>query len=144
MLEIRVGRNGESFYGMVVSQSEDTAFTFFCTKENQVVHPKEHSIADAGSNYQRRVLDDQTRGYQEVLALDLHPNSSFAASQWPLSVWADMIASHLISVGNPGDAGQQTEIWLRGFGQIIYHHPDASLEACIEALANIRGPDWAF
>jgi hypothetical protein len=144
MLQIRIGRNGENFYGQVVRPSEDSAATFFCTKKDRVVNPKEHTIDEANATYQKRVLDDGTRGYQEVVALDFHPNNGTPVSELPILALTEMIAVQLIDTVNPVNAAHALENWLCSTGMIVYHHQNASLDALVEAIASIRGPAWIF
>ena len=142
MLQIRIGRNGESFYGQVLAQND--AATFFCTKKDNVINPKQHTVDEACATYKKRVLDDGTRGYQEVVALDFHPNTSFASSKLPPLSWAQSIAEYLLSTTEPRDAASFLEIRLRGLGRIAHHHPNASSAALVKAMASIRGPVWIF
>ena len=144
MLQIRIGRNGENFYGQVVRPSEDSAATFFCTKKDRVVNPKEHTVDDANATYQKRVLDDGTRGYQEVVALDFYPNNGTPVSELPILTLTEMIAVQLIDAVNPVSAAHDLEDWLCSAGMIVYHNPDTSWKACMEAVAGICGPSWVF
>ena len=144
MLKIRIGRNGESFYGQVVHPSDGCAATFFCTKQDRVVNPKEHTIDEANATYQKRVLNDGTRGYQEVVALDFYPNNGTPVSELPILTLTEMIAAQLIDTVNPAGAAHALENWLCNTGMIVYHHPDTSWDACMEAVAGIRGPSWVF
>ena len=141
IITVRIGRNGESFYGKAVVSEWNLANTFFCTKKDAVINTKPHTAEEANSSYRMRVLDDATRGFQEVVALDFIPNNM---SIYTLAEWAVQIARQLLQAGNPADAAQQLEAWMRGLGRIQYHDQEALLGACMEAIAEIRGPIWAF